>query len=70
MKERLIQAEAHAEANPMPTALRLWRGGVAVEMWDGDRRVEKRVTWTDIESAHVNPINLAIDACARELSAR
>lgn len=63
---QLIQAQAHAEANPRPTTLKLWRGGVEVEMWDGGRRVARRVGWTDIQSARINPVMAAIDRCAAE----
>jgi len=64
----LIQAQAHAEASPMPTTLRLWRDGVAVEMWRNGRRVEKRLRWIEIETANTNAIMAKIDACASELS--
>lgn len=66
---RLIQAQAHAEADPRPTTLRLWRDGIEVEMWEGGRRIAKRITWTEIETAHVNPITMTIDKCASEMTA-
>lgn len=66
---RLDQAQAHAEANPLPTTLKLWRGGVAVEMWNGGRRIERRVTWRDVETARLNPIIHAIDDCMAQLNA-
>ena len=65
--ERLIQAQAHAEAGPRPTTLKLWRDGVEVEMWDGGRRITRRVTWTDVQAARINPVMAAIDKCASEL---
>lgn len=66
---RLVQAHAHADADPRQTSLRIWRDGVEVEMWDGGRRIAKRVTWTEIETAHINPIMATIDECASEMSA-
>jgi hypothetical protein len=68
-RTRLIQAQAHAEADPRPTSLKVWRDGIEVEMWDGGRRIAKRTTWTEIETAHVNPITLLIDKCASEMTA-
>lgn len=65
---RLVQAQAHAEASPRPTTLKLWRDGIAVEMWDGGRRSMRRVSWDDIEVATVNPVMAAIDQCSREMS--
>jgi hypothetical protein len=65
---RLIQAQAHAEADPRPTTLKLWRDGIAVEMWENGRRIERRVSWTEIETMHINPIIAAIDVCSREMS--
>jgi hypothetical protein len=65
---RLVQAQAHAEADPRVTSLRLWRDGVEVEMWEGGRRIARRVTWADIETAHANPIILVIDACASKMA--
>lgn len=67
---RLLQAQAHAEADPRPTTIKLWRDGVAVEMWDRGRRVERRVTWEAIETAHLNVVMEAIYRCAADLSAR
>lgn len=64
---RLIQAQAHAEGNALPTTLKLWRDGVAVEMWNNGRRIERRVTWFDVDAANVNPIMAAIDKCAAEM---
>ena len=66
---RMIQAQSHAEANPLPTTLKLWRDGIAVEMWNSGRRIEKRVSWHEVETAHINPIMRAIDDCMAELAA-
>lgn len=65
---RLIQAQAHAEADPRHTSLRIWRDGVEVEMWASGRRVTRRIRWIEIERNQTNVVISAIDACASELA--
>ena len=66
--DRLVQAQAHAEAQPLPTSLRIWRNGVDVEMWDRGRRITRRVSWNEIEQARMNAVLMAIDDCSSELA--
>lgn len=68
--EILIRAQAYADAGVNPTTLKLWREGVVVEMWCGGKRIDRLVTWREIETAHVNPVIQAIDVCSRELGSK
>jgi hypothetical protein len=65
---RLVQAQAHAEADPRQTILRLWRDGIVVAVHENGHGIERRISWTEIETARINPIILAIDLCSREMS--
>jgi hypothetical protein len=66
--DRLIQAQAHAEAEPRPTTLTIWRDGIVVEMRENGRRIGRRVSWVEVETAYINPVIVAIDLCSREMS--
>lgn len=67
--ERLVQAQAHAEAQPYDVRLVVWRDGIEVDVQDPINlaAITKRLTWLDVEDMHVNPVMEMIDACVSEM---
>lgn len=70
LTNRLIQAQAHAEAQPQDIRLVLWRDGVEVDISHPVKLVAstRRVAWAEIEQAHTNPIIMQIDALVSEFA--
>lgn len=64
--DRMVQAQAHAEAQPYDVRLVLWRDGIEVDFLNPKtmQAVSRRVTWADVESGYVNTLMEAIDYCS------
>lgn len=66
---RLIQAQAHAEAQPYDVRLVVWRDGIEVDVQNPKNlaAITKRLSWLDVEDMQINPVMEMIDLCVSEM---